>query len=126
MLIIAVPSKGDGGLNNFLNKRFGRCDSITIISIEDDIIKAVKAIPIYATETIGNLGIYVAEIVRKNRASDVIIRYIGPKAFQSLNSQNIKIYQSPDEDLSVKECIDLFIQGKLTMIKESNSHLINK
>ena len=126
MPIIAVPSEKNGGLNDFLNLRFGRCNSITFISTEDKNIKSVKVVPIYTTEIIGNLGIHAAEIIRQNKSSNVIIGYIGKKAFQSLNSQNIKIFQAIDERITVKKCIDLFIQGKLTEVKESNAHLFKE
>ena len=126
MPIIAVPSEKKGGLNDFLNRRFGRCDNFTFISIEEGTIKLVKAVPIYTTEAIGNLGTHAAEIVRQNKASGVIIRYIGHKAFQSLNSQGIKIFKAPDERITVKQCIDLFIQGKLTEATEPNAHLIKE
>ncbi len=126
MPIIAIPSKGSGGLNEFLNPKFGRSDSITLVSIEDRDIKAVKIIPIYSSEAIGNLGIYVAEIIGKNNASDAIIRYIGHKAFQSLNAQNVKIFHAVDEGLTIKQCIDLFIQGKLPPLTEPNAHLISE
>ena len=126
MPIIAVPSEKKGGLNDFLNLRFGKCNSITIISIEDGNIESVKVVPIYNTETIGNLGIHIAEIIGQNKVSNVVIGYIGKKAFQSLNSQNIKIFQAIDERITVKKCFDLFIQGKLIEIKEPNAHLIKE
>lgn len=126
MPIIAVPSEKNGGLNDFLNLRFGKCNSITTISIEDGNIESVKVVPIYRTETIGNLGIHIAEIIGQNKASNVIIGYIGKKAFQSLNSQNIKIFHASDERITVKQCFDLFIQGKLIEIKEPNAHLIKE
>lgn len=126
MPIIAIPSKGSGGLNEFLNPKFGRSDSITLVSIEDRNIKAVKIIPIYSAEAIGNLGIHVAEIIGKNNASDAIIRYIGHKAFQSLNTQNVKLFYAVDESLTIKQYIDLFIQGKLPTLTEPNAHLIKE
>ncbi len=126
MPIIAVPSEKNGGLNDFLNLRFGKCNSITTISIEDGSIESVKVVPIYRTETIGNLGIHIAEIIGQNKASNVIIGYIGKKAFQSLNSQNISIFHASSERITVKQCFDLFIQGKLIEIKEPNAHLIKE
>lgn len=126
MLIVAVPSKGSGGLNELLNRRFGKSDSITLVSIEDQNIKSVKVRPIYSTEAIGNLGIHIAEIIGKNKASDTIVRYIGHKAFQSLNAQNVKIFHAIDENLTIKQHIDLFIQGKLQTLTEPNAHLINE
>ncbi len=126
MPIIAVPSKGSGGLNEFMNLRFGKSDSITLVSIEEHNIKAVKVLPIYSTEAIGNLGIYIAELIGKNMASDIIVRYIGHKAFKSLNAQNVKIFNVIDETLTIKQLIDLFIQGKLQILTEPNAHLINE
>ena len=126
MPIIAVPSEKNGGLNDFLNLRFGKCNSITTISIEDGNIESVKVVPIYRTETIGNLGIHIAEIIGQNKASNVIIGYIGKKAFQSLNSQNISIFQASSERITVKQCFDLFIQGNLKEVKEPNAHLIKE
>jgi predicted Fe-Mo cluster-binding NifX family protein len=124
MPIVAVPSEEDGGLNDNLNLRFGKCKSITFISIEEGIINSVKVIPIYTTEIIGNLGIHVAEIMKQNSASNVIIGYIGKKAFQALTSQNIKIFRASEEKVSIKKCVTLYIQGKLSEIMESNAHLI--
>ena len=126
MPIIAIPSKGSGGLNEVINPKFGRSDSITLVSIEDRNIKAVKIIPIYSVEAIGNLGIHIAEIIGKNNASDAIIRYIGHKAFQSLNAQNVKLFYAVDEGLTIKQCVDLFIQGKLSPLTEPNAHLIKE
>ncbi len=124
MPTLAVPSAGKGGLNDALNLRFGKCDSITIVFVEDKNIKAVKTIPIHISETIGNLGIYVANIVQNNGASDVIIRYIGHKAFQLLSSYKIKIFKTTNEKLTVKKSIELYIQRKLKLITEPNAHLI--
>ena len=126
MPTIAVPSKGSGGLNEFLNPRFGKSDSITLVSIEESNIKAVKVLPIYSTEAIGNIGIYIAELIGKNMASDTIVSYIGHKAFQSLNAQNVTIFHALDEKLTIKQHIDLFIQGKLQILTEPNAHLFNE
>ena len=126
MPIIAIPSKGSGGLNEFLNPKFGKSDSITLITLEDRNIKAVKVIPIYSTEAIGNLGIHLAEIIGNNKASDVIVRYIGHKAFQQLNSQNVNIIHAREGNLTIKQHLDLFIQGKLPILAEPNAHLIKE
>ena len=44
MVIVVVPSFGNGGLNETMNPRFGRCDSFTFVTIEDKSIKEVKAV----------------------------------------------------------------------------------
>lgn len=126
MPIVAIPSEEEGGLNDNLKLRFGKCKSITFISIEEGSIDYIRVIPIYTTEVIGNLGIHVAEIMKQNKTSDVIIGYIGKKAFQALNSQNIKIFQAYEDEVSIKKCVNLYIQGKLSEIMESNAHLIKE
>ncbi len=120
MVIVAVPSIGNGGLNELLSPRFGRCDSFTFISIENDKIKEVKTVHNNAAGAMGGAGIQAAQIVGNNGASDIIVGFLGPNAFQSLNALNLKIYQVPNEQLTVKQAIDLYMQGKLQLVSGSN------
>ncbi|MHA2049905.1 MAG: NifB/NifX family molybdenum-iron cluster-binding protein [Promethearchaeota archaeon] len=124
MLTIAVPSNQNGGLQELIKERFGKCESLTLVSLEDKEIKAVKTIPIHVTERAGNLGIHVANVVKNNDSSISLVRYIGEKAFQSLKNQDIQILQIPDKNLTVRECVELHIQGKLKSLLEQNAHLI--
>ncbi|MFW9940422.1 MAG: NifB/NifX family molybdenum-iron cluster-binding protein [Candidatus Thorarchaeota archaeon] len=124
MPVIALPSEGEGGLNETLSLRFGRCDNLTIVTIEKENIEAVKVIPIQKNKAFGNLGIFVANIIKENRVSDVIVRFIGSKAYKALSSENVKIFQALKKDLSIRQCIDLFTQGKIHLLKEPNAHLI--
>ena len=123
--IIAVPSSRNGGLDETVNQRFGKSENFTFITVENKNIKVVKIIPIYVTEVIGNLGIHAANVIINNNASDVIMRYIGSKAFGSLSSKNIKLFQAPDEEGTIRKCVDLFIRGKLRRVTAPNAHLIN-
>ncbi|MFX1532067.1 MAG: NifB/NifX family molybdenum-iron cluster-binding protein [Promethearchaeota archaeon] len=124
MPVIALPSEGEGGLNETLSLRFGRCDNLTIVTIEKENIEAVKVIPIQKDKAFGNLGIFVANIIKENRVSDVIVRFIGSKAYKALSFENVKIFQALEKDLNIKQCIDLFTQGKIHLLKEPNAHLI--
>lgn len=124
MTILAVPSKGNGGLNDVMEKRFGKCESITLVSLKNKNIESVKIIPILATDVMGNRGIHIANLIENNNASITFVRYIGIKSFNSLKSQNIEIFQISTDNLKVKKCIDFYIQGKLSILTESNAHLI--
>ncbi|MBY8989520.1 MAG: NifB/NifX family molybdenum-iron cluster-binding protein [Candidatus Lokiarchaeota archaeon] len=124
MSIIAVPSKGNGGLNEPIIKRFGKSESITIVSLKEKKITSVKAVPIRTTGVAGNLGTYVASIVKDNNASITLVQFIGSKAFKSLESQGMVIFQIVGEGLLVKQCVEMYIQDKLTRLTNSNSHLI--
>jgi len=120
MVIIAVPSNGNGGLNEQINPRFGRCPSFTFVTVENNEIKEVKAVPNPAADAMGGAGIQAAQIVGNNSADEVIVGFLGPNAAQSLNSLNLKMYQAPNQPISVKEVINLYLENKLQLITSAN------
>jgi len=120
MVILAVPTFGKGGLNELLNPRFGRCDSFTFITIEKGNIKEVRTVSNSASSAMGGAGIQAAQIVGNNGAKELIAGFLGPNAAQSLNALNIKIYQAPNQQVTVKQCIDLYLQGKLLEMNNAN------
>jgi predicted Fe-Mo cluster-binding NifX family protein len=126
MPVIALPSKGEGGLNDYLSTRFGRCDNITIVSIEEKSIVAVKVIPIEGDKAFGNLGIYISKLIKENKASAAIVRFIGSKAFKALSSQNIQIFKIDDNDLEVKTCIEKYFHREVELLESPNAHLIEE
>ncbi|MFX0059042.1 MAG: NifB/NifX family molybdenum-iron cluster-binding protein [Candidatus Hodarchaeota archaeon] len=120
MVIVAVPSSGSGGLNELMFSRFGRCPSFTFITVENDEIREVKTFPNPASDTMGGAGIQAAQIIANNEAEELIVGLLGPNAAQSLNILNIKIYQAPDKELTIKEAINLYLKGKLQIITSAN------
>jgi len=115
-----VPSFGQGGLNELLHPRFGRCDSFTFVTIENNEITSVKSVPNHAANAMGGAGIQAAQIIGNHGATDVIVGFLGPNAAQALASLNLNLYQAPQQQITVKEAIDLFIQGKLSRMEGSN------
>ena len=120
MVIVGIPSFGEGGLNELLNPRFGRCQSFTFVTIEDKSIKEVKAVSNMASNAMGGAGIQAAQTIGNHGATIVIVGNLGPNAAQSLTSLNLKIYQAPNEQLTVKKAIELYIDGKLQEMNSSN------
>ena len=120
MEIIAIPSNGKGGLNEDMNPRFGRCSSFTFVSIDNDEISVVKTVMNHANQAMGGAGIQASQIVGTNNADIVIVGNLGPNAAQSLTSLNLKVVQAPNQRLTVKQAIDLYIEGKLQEITNSN------
>ncbi|MFX1554238.1 MAG: NifB/NifX family molybdenum-iron cluster-binding protein, partial [Promethearchaeota archaeon] len=120
MSIIAVPSMGNGGLNDEMSPRFGRCASFTFVELENDEIKAVRAVPNPAANAMGGAGVQATQIIGNNGASVVIVGFLGPNAANGLNALNIKILQAPNEVITIKEIINLYLQGKLPTINTSN------
>jgi predicted Fe-Mo cluster-binding NifX family protein len=120
MVVIAVPSDGNGGLKEMMNVRFGRCPSFTFVHVEDKKITEVKAISNTAVGQMGGAGIHAAQLIGNNGAEAVVIGYLGPNAAQSLNALNIPMYQAPNQTMTVREVIDLYIEDKLPLISNAN------
>jgi predicted Fe-Mo cluster-binding NifX family protein len=120
MVIIAVPSDGNGGLKELMNSRFGRCPSFTFVHVENKKIVEVKAISNTAVGQMGGAGIHAAQLIGNNGAEAVIIGFLGPNAAQSLNALKIPIYQAPNQRMTVREVIDLYLGDKLSLISNAN------
>jgi len=120
VVIVAVPSIGSGGLNDGMSPRFGRCKSFTFVELNNNEIKSVKVILNNAMNAMGGAGIQATEIVGNNGASILIAGFLGPNAANALNALKLKIYNAPDEKMTVQDVIDLYIQGKLNEMTSAN------
>jgi len=120
MVVIVIPSLRLGGLKEFLSAKFGKSDSFTFLTIEDNAVKEVKVIQNPPMGEDGGFGIRAAKIIKEHGANELIVGIIGPNAFHTLNSLNIKIYESPNESISIKELLALYLEEKLQIIKSSN------
>ncbi len=120
MVIIAIPSIGNGGLNDDMSPRFGRCGSFTFVELENDEIKSVKTVINHAAEAMGGAGIQATEIVGNNSADIVIAGFLGPNAANALNALKLKIYHAPDKRMTVREVLNLYIQKELDVLTSAN------
>jgi len=120
VVIIAVPSLGNGGLNDNMSPRFGRCGSFTFVELANNEIKSVKAVPNHAANAMGGAGIQAAQIIGNNNANIVIAGFLGPNAANALTSLNLKILHVPNENISVQEVIKLYVEGNLKELTSSN------
>ncbi|NVM37596.1 MAG: NifB/NifX family molybdenum-iron cluster-binding protein [Candidatus Lokiarchaeota archaeon] len=120
MSIIAIPSMGNGGLNDEMSPRFGRCASFTFVEVENNEIKAVKTVPNHAADAMGGAGVQATQIIGNNGANAIIVGFLGPNAASGLNALNIQIFQAPNKAITIKEVMNLYIEGKLKTISTSN------
>jgi len=120
MVIVGIPTFGNKGLNEVMHNRFGRCNSFTFVTIENNEIVEVKSVANDAEGAMGGAGIQAAQIIGNNGATEVIVGNLGPNAVNSLSALNIKIYQAQGGHLTVKELIDLRLSGKLQVLTSSN------
>jgi len=119
MEIIAVPSYREGGLNETFHLKFGRCDSFTFITIDNNEIIQVKVIKNFAANEPGGAGTLSTELVKNNGGNKLIVSRLGTNASKALSSLNIKTFQGPDQEITIKELINLYMDGKLNMTKSA-------
>jgi predicted Fe-Mo cluster-binding NifX family protein len=120
MSIIAIPSIGEGGLNDQMSSRFGRCASFTFVEVENNEIKAVKTVPNPASNAMGGAGVQATQMIGNNDANVVIVGFLGPNAAEGLKSLNIQIYQAPNQSITIKDVLNLYLAGELQSITTSN------
>lgn len=120
MVIIAIPSESNGGLNDKLDPRFGRCQSFTFVTINKDQIKEVKTVPNPAKQEMGGAGIIASQTVYNEGASEVIVGHLGPNAINSLRSLKLKAFQAPNGDLIIKDVVEMHLNGKLNILDKPN------
>ncbi len=120
MVIVAIPSIGNGGLNDEMSPRFGRCATFTFVELVNNKIEVVRVVKNHASDAMGGAGVQASQIVGENKADIVIVGFLGPNAAMGLNSLNLKILHAPDKKITIKEVIELYIQGSLQEITSAN------
>ena len=116
METIAIPSYREGGLNEIVHPKFGRCNSFTFITVDNKQITQVRVIENSAADETRSAGTIAAKIVKNNGAEKLIVTKLGPNASMALNSLNIKTFQAPEKKILVKDLLDLYLKGKVKII----------
>jgi predicted Fe-Mo cluster-binding NifX family protein len=117
MVILAVPSNGEGGLNSNIHPLFGKCDTFTFITIEEGKIKKVKTVKNHALNTLGGAGVKAAQLIKNESAGILIAKKIGPNAMNLLDDSKIKLLRAPEKPNKIKELIDLFKLNELSELE---------
>jgi len=115
MEIIAIPSHRKGGLNEIFHAKFGRCDSFTFITVDNNEITQVRVIENSAADETRSSGTLAAKIIKNNNAEKLIVSKLGPNASIALNSLKIKTFHAPVGKILVKDLLDLYLKGKIKM-----------
>ena len=120
MEIIAIPSYRDGGLNELVHPKFGRCDSFTFITLENNEIMEVNVIENSAADESHGSGTLAAKVIKKYNADKLIVSKLGPNASMALDSLKIKTFQAPGRKILIKDLLDLYLKGKIKVTPSEN------
>jgi predicted Fe-Mo cluster-binding NifX family protein len=120
MEIIAIPSHGEGGLNELAHLKFGRCDSFTFITLDNNEIMEVKVIENSAADESHGSGTLAAKIIKNYNADKLIVSKLGPNASMALDSLKIETFQAPERKIVIKDLLELYLKGKIKATPSEN------
>ena len=113
---IAITSQGKD-LESEIDPRFGRAAYILIVDSEKngvDVIDNSENI-----NTFKGAGIQAAALLSKIGAEVLMTGYCGPNAFKTLQAAGIKVVS--DVAGKVKDALDAFAEGELTITESANA-----
>lgn len=112
---IAVTSKGPD-LDDQVDPRFGRAAYILVVNSQTfdvDVLDNKENV-----NALKGAGIQAAGMVSDKGAEVLITGFCGPNAFKTLNAAKIKV--ASDAKGTVRDAVESFIQGKLTISDQAN------
>ena len=112
---IVITAQGDN-LDTKVDLRFGRAKNFIIFDTESDTYECIDNIQ--NLNAIQGAGIQAAQNVANTGAEAIITGSCGPKAFRVLSAASIKVYTGGAD--TVRECIEMFRNGKLKESTEAN------
>jgi predicted Fe-Mo cluster-binding NifX family protein len=86
---VAIPTKGQGGLEDVVSDVFGRAKTFTVIDIEDSVIKNVKVLKNQALSYLHGAGPIVVKMLIDSGVNVVLSGELGPGASALLEQQNV-------------------------------------
>jgi predicted Fe-Mo cluster-binding NifX family protein len=116
MTKIAVSSEGPS-LDDRVDPRFGRAAGFIIV---DPDTMEFEYLDNGASQVMSQgAGIQAAEIVGRSGAAVVLTGYVGPKAFMALSAAGVTVGEHL-ENLSVREALDRYANGEVSIAREPN------
>jgi len=88
-LRIAIPTKGQGGLEDVVSDVFGRANTFTVVDIENGAIKNVKVLENPAVSYQHGAGPIVVKMLIDSEVNTVIAAEFGPGVSTLLDQQKV-------------------------------------
>jgi len=107
---IAIPTKGDKGVEDIVSDVFGRSETFTIVDISDGTIRNVKVVKNPAASYKHGAGPIVVKMLADMEVTAVTAREFGLGASTLLDQNNIKKFEVK-ADTPVREAIKTVLKG---------------
>jgi predicted Fe-Mo cluster-binding NifX family protein len=109
---IALPTMSPGGLDSNLNAHFGQCQTVTLVTVENNAIKNAEVLKPQGAHSCGSLPALFAQ----NGADACIVGGIGGRPFMILQQLGIKTYSVNQAMInkSIREIINHFLENQFS------------
>ena len=87
---LAIPTRGDGGMNELISDVFGRAETFTYVEIQGYEIKKVEVIENPSRDFKLGAGPLTVKMLADNGINTVFVTDLGPGVSQLLDEFNIK------------------------------------
>ena len=107
-----MPTINPGGLDSCINPHFGQCNTVTIVTIDNDAIKETYVIKPQGEHTCGLLPAIFAQ----NGADTCIVGGIGGRPYMMLQQYGIKTYTLTQDLIGkpVREIVNIYLSNGLS------------
>ena len=115
---IAIPTFSPGGLDSSVNPHFGKCETVTLVTVADNEIKETNIVKPQGEHSCGALPILFAQ----NGADACIVGGIGGRPYMILQQYGIKTYAIGQDLLnkSIREIVFHFLSDNLTELESAS------
>ena len=118
---IVFPSFEPGGLAAPFDSRFGRCKTFTVVKQDKEKIIEIDVVQNSAYQAMGGAGIQAAQMVGNLEPTDVVVKRLGPNAYNALSRLRANIHQlQTNGNINVKQALDAFNAGKTQPLSGAN------
>ncbi|MBD3187702.1 hypothetical protein GF325_12780, partial [Candidatus Bathyarchaeota archaeon] len=128
MVVIAIPSDSDRGMEGYMDFRFGRCAFFTFVELDNDgKLLSVTTSSNPATQAMGGAGPMAVQFVTSKQANVAVVAQVGPNAAAALSASGMQVLTLPDMSnppYTVKSLVEAYKQGEL--IEFAGANVVSK
>lgn len=104
--MIVIPTNGKKGIKETVAEHFGRCQTYTFLDAKGNLVKIIDN----TSEHMGGTGL-PPELMKKNGATILICKSLGPNALDLCKKLNIEVYVNQAD--TVKEMFETWGAKKI-------------
>ncbi|MHA1542325.1 MAG: NifB/NifX family molybdenum-iron cluster-binding protein [Candidatus Hodarchaeales archaeon] len=115
---LAIPTLPPGGLDSSINPHFGKCETVTFVTLENQKIQSTNIVTPQGQHSCAALPALFAQ----NKADVCLVGGIGGRPYMILQEYGIKTYRV-DQDLitkPVKDVVEFFISNQLSELENAS------